>query len=476
MLTSLAAGLRRSLLGRFARGERGSVMAWAAFMMVPLLGFGGLALDTARGYMVKARLQQAMDAAALAGGKYAQNDTAMRDAAVQMFNANFPPGYLGATVSGPNVAYNNESVTISASATLDTAFMHLVGLDNITVSGQTEVTRKTVYMDVVISVDVSGSMNSYVNGGKKIDAARNAALTLTDILFGPSATKDLLKMGVVQWDSNVNVTNVGSTFTGSTQTTVPSFINPYTGASQNRVWYANNSSVPLLEQPPAGWRGCVLARYIDDGQTNDADIHSGLLTVGNKAWMGFRVAQDYTYNCGTSKKPKTCTASYQCPRDGIQRLTNTKATVVSAINRINYPQQNTSLVMGLFWAWQVLDATAPFTEATVLPPGSEGSVVRAIVLMTDGANTQADGDAYGGDLTASGLNTRTQTIATNIKNSGVLIYAIQFDYLNSSQEALMKSIASGPTSPYYQYAPDSAALNNAFKEIGNHLSKLRIAR
>ena len=98
------------------------------------------------------------------------------------------------------------------------------------------------------------------------------------------------------------------------------------------------------------------------------------------------------------------------------------------------------------------------------------------MLMTDGANTQATGDAYGGALSASGLNTRTTAIATNIKNAGVIIYAIQFDFRDGPQEALMKSVASGPTAPYYQYAPDAAALQAAFQEIGNHLSKLRLAR
>lgn len=40
----------------------------------------------------------------------------------------------------------------------------------------------------------------------------------------------------------------------------------------------------------------------------------------------------------------------------------------------------------------------------------------------------------------------------------------------------MKSIASGPTAPYYRCAPDAAALTAAFQEIGNHLSKLRLSK
>jgi hypothetical protein len=102
--------------------------------------------------------------------------------------------------------------------------------------------------------------------------------------------------------------------------------------------------------------------------------------------------------------------------------------------------------------------------------------VRALILMTDGANTQASTDAYKGWLSASQLNTRTTAVATKIKESGVIIYAIQFGYNDGPQETLMKGIASGPTSPYYQYAPDAPALQMVFKEIGNHLSKLRLSK
>ena len=66
--------------------------------------------------------------------------------------------------------------------------------------------------------------------------------------------------------------------------------------------------------------------------------------------------------------------------------------------------------------------------------------------------------------------------AAKIKETGVIIYALQFGYNDGPQEALMKSIASNPGSPYYPYAPDAPTLQTVFKEIGNHLSKLRLSR
>jgi len=79
-------------------------------------------------------------------------------------------------------------------------------------------------------------------------------------------------------------------------------------------------------------------------------------------------------------------------------------------------------------------------------------------------------------MTKSKLDDRVKLIAKRAKEDGVIVYAIQFAENNSTQIALMKEIASGPGTPYYQYAPNADALKDAFVEIGNHLSKLRLSK
>ncbi|MCW5772646.1 MAG: VWA domain-containing protein, partial [Rhodospirillaceae bacterium] len=159
--------------------------------------------------------------------------------------------------------------------------------------------------------------------------------------------------------------------------------------------------------------------------------------------------------------------------------TNTKATIKSAISKVTNPTGNTNLIMGLMWGWAVLapkGAGSPFdADSTAEPAAGEGELVRAIVIMTDGDNTQSVTDAYEGEFTDSQLDTRTLAAAQKIKDAGVLIYAIRFGAASNS-ESLLKQVASGPTAPYYQYAPDAASLTSAFQEIGNHLSKLRLSK
>src|SRR5215813_13239525 len=76
-------------LGLFRRDQRGNVAVIVGAAIIPLVGALGLATDTARGYLVKARLSQALDAAALAGGKV--YFSTQRDADIKKyFGANFP--------------------------------------------------------------------------------------------------------------------------------------------------------------------------------------------------------------------------------------------------------------------------------------------------------------------------------------------------------------------------------------------------
>lgn len=170
-----------------------------------------------------------------------------------------------------------------------------------------------------------------------------------------------------------------------------------------------------------------------------------------------------------------------CPTVGITTLQSTRSVVDQAITDLNIPpgaQYYTNIPDGLAWAWEVLMPTAPFTEGQL--PAGTGEPPRAIVLMTDGSNTCAVGDAYqnysgcgiGGDN--SWRNQRLIDLATNIKAQGVYIYAIQF--ADPGNAGLLQQVATKDTAPFYYYAPSADDLSNAFTEIANNLSNLRLAR
>lgn len=456
---------------RFPRDRRGSIYAFAALFAIPMAGLVGIGADTGRAYMVKSRLVQTLDAAGLAGAKVAHLST-YGDDIVRYFKANFPNNYLGATVTGPTYTADaaGEKVTVVASATVPTAFMHLFGHDYVTVSAQTEVTRKQVQLDVVLSMDMSGSMGSWSGGQQKIAAARNAATTLVDILYGGAETKPLLKIGLVPWNGRVNISVNGKTYdpnhTGTAKKFVNAFPNPVTGGFQNFVWKINNSNLHLLNasKPPAGWKGCVRARYKNDGSENtNADDYDGKKKTTAAHWIGWEWAD----NTGTA-----------CLSHGITKLNQSKATITSAINALQNPTGVTNISQGLSWAWRVLTPGWPFKEADANPIGQR---VQAVVLLTDGAHVAGTNDAYNaiwgtGSSAGSNYNARLLRVATAMKAQGIMVYVIQFHYTDPVLVNLLKQVASGTGAPYYHFAPDSQALQAAFQEVGSALSQLRISQ
>jgi Flp pilus assembly protein TadG len=544
---------------RFLRGEGGAIAIYFGLSAIVFVGVAGLAVDAARGYLVKARLSEAIDAAALAGGKalaLSDNATVLADANA-FFDANFPNGAMGATVAEPSILIQNNRtiVSVSGSAVMPTTLMRVLGFEEMTMAAAASVTRATTGLDVVFSFDVSGSMNDPSgSGGSKISTVRTNAALLVDTLRlpftsgGQSQTVNvngtnysLLNIGIVPWNSKVNVRTRGqeSTATTVTTTTVPGYTDPTRRQSGTRttVFNASNSQVRLLRNPntiSGGWRGCVYARYMDDGDnTNDADTTLGYVTVGNKTWPAWEpvpINEGDTANCEArywnsdpSEWPYNNTGSGRpsnaawrnpaspalsffdtcdiCPTIGIQPLTSNSATVYSTISALTAGGA-TDAPQGLFWAYEVLMPGAPFNEAVVNPPFRRA---QAIVFMTDGENVGSNGDAYhgwfgasntagtmttkgtitiphGGGTEDNNLNGRLLQVAATIKGANpmdpaaVKIYVIQYQVASQTVRDLLEQVATQPGPPYYYFAADGAALADAFRLIAADLTALRLVQ
>ena len=485
---------RAEVLGRF-RGllhdRGGSVVVYVALAIIPLVGFVGIGTDTARAYMVKSRLSSALDAAGLAGGRVFFSPT--RDDQVRKyFNVNFPSGYMDSTLSGPEIIADeeNESLSVKATATIPTTFMNLFGFEDVKVSAEAEVTRQLQILDVVLAMDMSKSMTwSDGSGGIRIDAAQDAATNLVNILFGDDATKEHLMIGLVPWNGKVNITINESIFDEdlTTSETVPTFINPETGDPQTEVFFANNSPIPLLEAPHEDWKGCVFSRFIDDeadGEApdpgNDADTLYGMVSVPTADWVAWQPIgpEGEPVSGGTCEMTVDGRECRPCLEHGILPLQHDRQPIVDAIDSFTHPDGTTNITQGLGWAWRVLMPPEPFTEAD---PDPEFKRQQAIVLLTDGENFGGPGDGYKGTWGYGSparpeMDARLLELAGNIKNDGVIIYVIQFYSDAAALETLLKQVAEKPDPPYYYYAPDGATLQDAFHEIANHLSELRLSK
>ncbi|MEM7571210.1 MAG: hypothetical protein AAF337_15590, partial [Pseudomonadota bacterium] len=274
----------------------------------------------------------------------------------------------------------------------------------------------------------------------------------------------------------------------------------------SKVYYAHNSAVPLLAPPPQNWQGCVYARWastarpfawnqsagsydLSTDKSNAADIEDGIVMnhgPNNLGWVGWMPMGEEgepqsgsTNRCDLSRLNNHSSECTPCLDSGVHRLSKSKADAVAVLRALEAESSvYTNIPQGLVWAWRLLSDQAPFTE------GAENSNKyagyereRAIVLLTDGANTTRPGDAYNRALnTTSERDQRLRDLADNIKSTNALIYTVQFANGDGDLATLMKDVASKPDAPFYNYAPSSEELRQSFRAVANNLANLRIAK
>ena len=423
----------------------GAVAVVFALSLLPLCLAGGAAIDIGRAYLVKSRLGYALDAAGLAaGGATELSDDELEELMMAYFEANYPVEEIGVAAE-PEMEISDEEVRLSASATLNTTLMNVVGIDDITVTATTIIIRESKGLEVALVLDNTGSM-----GTTKMNNLKSAAHSFLDILFGTNAESDLLYISVVPFAGTVNVdTGFGHL----------------------------NSDYDADDFSPDIWRGCVMARDDGEDQTDTAPTNDDLRweaylrPSGSGNWWP-PISGSYGQRKGPNK---------DCPRP-VLPLTNVKASVENKIDSMA-SRGITHINFGLVWGWRTLSNTEPFTTATEY---DDDEFEKAIVLMTDGENyigsssygaygRIADGNlgtTWSSSTAIAQLNLRTTAVCNAVKAQGIIVYTITFQVSSSTVRNLMRDCATD-TSNYFD-SPDAATLEASFREIGRELSNLRI--
>lgn len=162
------------------KNHKGSVLVMMAISLVVLIGGVGLAIDSGLGYIIKAKLNAAVDAAGIAASRtVSQGDTQTvqidnaTQAAKIFFHANYPNGFLNSTPNPLDTALHDPVVTVkfgdpgttdqgkvfidvSANAVVPVTFMRVMNFNLLSVSAVSQVVRKD--LDLAFVVDTSGSL------------------------------------------------------------------------------------------------------------------------------------------------------------------------------------------------------------------------------------------------------------------------------------------------------------------------------
>lgn len=278
---------------RLLKDQSGNAIIFIGASLIPLLALVGGGVDASRGYMAQARLQQACDAATLAGRRAVGDDSFDDDAELQanrLFNANFERGFLGAVNTSFTASSidGGNSVQGVASAEVPTVIMRIFGNEEITVSATCEAALNVANADVMMVLDTTGSMRFAPDGtdlgtdgngdalaGSRMFALRDAAKTFYTVLENAtSQTRARVRYGFVPYTATVNVGNL----------------------------ITNNSGASLLTGSRAGdthtypSRRAVYEIEIDDGVSTDQFDTTFTHTDGSDAFLTEENCNRYANN------------------------------------------------------------------------------------------------------------------------------------------------------------------------------------
>ena len=225
------------------------VMIMGAFVLLPM---AGLAVDFGMLYNIKARLQTAVDAAAIGAGYLLHASTNLQDptqlAAIQTaaqayFNANYPTHYFGSTVASYTASVTSstsgKTITVNATASVPMLLLRVLGIQKSQVSAVA--VSNVRYISMMIVVDRSGSV-----------VAEGASATIQSALstFVATAATSNLVNGV----DTVGMISFGGTWNlDFTPTTNFQTATPNIQTAINNIPFDSNNSTNTAEGLYQAW-------------------------------------------------------------------------------------------------------------------------------------------------------------------------------------------------------------------------------
>lgn len=265
------------------RKMKGQIAIMTGLLIIVLVGAVGLAIDSGLGYIIRARLNGAVDAAAIAGARavvignnQAEQIASAKAAATNFFNANYANGYMNSTPTlnqgDISVTFNQGQITVgvSASARVPVSLMGIFGFDILQVGSSAEAIRKD--LDMAFVVDTTGSMSGVAGTVRR--EAKNF-LTLFNANVDRVALMHFSNGGVLDVgfkpDFSRGFDRGGNNplVTGTSGNTMYAKINSYQFAGWTNyaegLWHARNQ----LNSIPSGSRSSLrVIVFFSDGSPN----------------------------------------------------------------------------------------------------------------------------------------------------------------------------------------------------------------
>ncbi len=529
---ALAAGW---VLPRFLRCRRAAGTALTAALFT-LMSLAGIAFASDHVWLVYQRdlLKAATDAASIATTKALhalpssltnkQVKNKLRPTAKRYILANIPEGYRDQVKKTWEVFIrpNRKAGTVRVFATADLGGAIFGTWLWGTVVSKTKAKSKTERIEsiteVALAIDITGSMNTHLGGGKtRMQAVKTAALTLVDVLTNGGGKS--VAIGLVPWHDLVTLDqatrtrwedkawatpptrqyypNPGNRKAGEWQTVTPSKPEAWKGCVEQRSTSDSNPPPPDLStvhpknapftmgfySADLHSTGNALVAYECDPSTN-LSCYAGCAQDRNKCGTTEQMPVSYCFGGSCleymipvrhiwpqkSCEPHTDSKSLS-PLPPIQPLTTDVATVKRSITNLEQVGHNTYSALGVLWGHRLLAPTwrdAWGDPVHPVDPSQHQGAQKALVVLTDGQ------DLYYRYAKAT-LEEHRQTACKAAKDAGIKVFVIGVGDLPRAQLTQCSSQDRDPSGEYLFLYQNATAenLQAAFESIGRQLVRFR---
>ncbi|MGP9820350.1 TadE/TadG family type IV pilus assembly protein [Salinarimonas sp. NSM] len=512
--------------------RRGTIAVAFALSMLPLLGMAGAAVDYARVTGVRPQILTAMDRTALATVTRTEQ-VGSEDYARTMLTTLVGDLHEDVTITrvDPVVVTDEETgvrrVRLTVQGSLRTRIVRVIGFDTIPFTLESEAQTSSRLYEVVLVVDVTGSMK-----GGRINALRSSARTFVETLLPEGEGTDLVRVAIVPYSATVNIGRGNAGFLapapgGLAAITRNRYVWHASEVPQSRcrgtgvTWtqglchigtlseWTGSGACPGVERGNKcwvadGWAGCVMERAGSPEELTDAPPAGAAFPPYYwPSWTGSGAPSD-RYN---SYLPNDVDESWNtnaqsndgrgpnlgCPKNAIVPFTADRDRLLTEVGRFEaWHRGGTFGHVGLLWGWRVLSprwdglwGPDPWPDAP-----AHAQYQRIVVFMTDGTNGFYTGHAPSNDsdYTAYGrlsdsaefdrsnhtrlLDQRMASVCASLRGAGVEVFTVGFSVSDTSTRRLLADCAS---SSQHAFTSEVSTLVSHFEAIARDIYERRVA-
>ena len=449
------------MLKKFLHNSSGNFAVMFALATTVLVVGTAASIDLMGIQKQKSQLQSMTDAAVLAAaGIKSENVAELRKIAQATINAN--------NTTGETIKFDlkvvDDIITVTGGISYDTQLMGVIGMNEVPVEAQSSAPiPRDIPLNIALVLDRTGSMY-----GANMDSLKSASQKLIEVFDSYDGE---VRAAVVPFSDYVNVgignrsarwmdvpddsTTIGTEEVCTTKRDLEDedqcTMESATTTKDGREFEYEYRSCPDSAYGPEyeecaiptttmTWSGCVGSR---DGTLNKEPAYR------QKPFPGIM-----NVNCGEEVLPLTMNITQV--KDKINSLSASGMTYIPS---------------GLIWGWRMLEPSEPFDDLS----NGQSQRKRAIVLMTDGANTRSINQPYhtGSDYDAS--NHLTAELCEDIKKEGIEMFTVAYKLSDSADTKDVIRICASSEQNFFD-AANTAELEQAFEEIGRSLYEVRLSR